>query len=140
MVVAGDRPSAAVRRTVRRAGAELVESPPDLRSILAQATVALAPMRCGSGVPIKVLEAWSAGVPVVASPWAAAGTSGRQGEDFLLAMTPIEWLTAILDLLDAPAERRRLAAAGRRRLAADYAPAVVRERLLASVAAAVAGL
>ncbi|MES1211435.1 MAG: glycosyltransferase, partial [Acidobacteriota bacterium] len=65
IVVAGDRPAPAVRRAVAKAGprVRLIESPRDMRSILAQATLALAPMRCGSGVPIKVLEAWAAGVP-----------------------------------------------------------------------------
>lgn len=135
VVVAGDRPRPALRRAVERAGVELVESPPDLRAVLAQATLALAPMRCGSGVPIKVLEAWSVGVPVVASPWAVAGTSGRQGEDFWLVGHPIEWVRAVLDLLDDPEERRRLAENGRRRLAADYSRRTVRAALLGAVAA-----
>ncbi|HVF60490.1 MAG TPA: glycosyltransferase [Thermoanaerobaculia bacterium] len=140
VVVAGDRPGRAVRRAVARAGSgvELMPSPPDLGALLRRATLALAPLRCGSGLPIKVLEAWAAEVPVVASPWAAAGTTCRPGEDLRLAERPAEWVEAVLGLLDDPAERQRLAAAGRRRLAADYAPAVVRERLLASVEAAVA--
>jgi glycosyltransferase involved in cell wall biosynthesis len=140
VVVAGDRPGRAVRRAVARAGSgvELVPSPPDLGALLRRATLALAPLRCGSGLPIKVLEAWAAGVPVVASPWAAAGTTARPGEDLRLADRPAEWVEAVLGLLDGRAERQRLAAAGRRRLAADYAPAVVRERLLASVVVAVA--
>ncbi|HEX5759791.1 MAG TPA: glycosyltransferase family 4 protein [Thermoanaerobaculia bacterium] len=137
VVVAGDRPQAVVRRAVAEAGeaVELIASPPDLRSLLQQATLALAPMRCGSGVPIKVLEAWSVGVPVVASPWAVAGTTGRQGEDFWLVGHPIEWVRAILDLLGEPAERERLGQNGRRRLAADYSRPVVRGQLLASLRA-----
>src|SRR5947209_6926164 len=83
LVVAGDRPTARLRREVEAAGARLIESPRDLRSVIAQATLSIAPMRCGSGVPIKVLEAWAVGVPVVATPWAAAGTNGRQGEDLI---------------------------------------------------------
>ncbi|HEX7184563.1 MAG TPA: glycosyltransferase family 4 protein [Thermoanaerobaculia bacterium] len=133
IVVAGDRPASAIRRAVARAGAgvRLVESPRDMRSILAQSTLALAPMRCGSGVPIKVLEAWAVGVPVIATPWAVAGTSGRQGEDFRIVGThPIEWVTAVLELLEDPAARQRLAESGRRRLAADYSREVVRAQLL----------
>jgi glycosyltransferase involved in cell wall biosynthesis len=134
VVVAGDRPSAAVRRAVERAGVRLIESPRDMRSIIAQATLSLAPMRCGSGVPIKVLEAWAVGTPVVATPWAVAGTSGRQGEDFRVVGThPIEWVSAILELLDDPAARHRLAESGRKRLAADYSRDVVRDQLLGVV-------
>jgi glycosyltransferase involved in cell wall biosynthesis len=134
VVVAGDRPTAALRRTVARAGVRLIESPRDMRSIIAQATLSLAPMRCGSGVPIKVLEAWAAGTPVVATPWAVAGTSGRQGEDFRVVGThPIEWVSAINELLDDPAARRRLAENGRRRLEADYTREIVRDQLLTAV-------
>jgi glycosyltransferase involved in cell wall biosynthesis len=134
VVVAGDRPTAAVRRAVTRAGVRLIESPRDMRSVIAQATLSLAPMRCGSGVPIKVLEAWSVGTPVVATPWAVAGTSGRQGEDFRIVGThPIEWVGAVQELLDDPAASARLAESGRRRLAADYSREVVRDQLLAAV-------
>jgi glycosyltransferase involved in cell wall biosynthesis len=133
VVVVGDRPAKAVRQAVTAAGegVRLIESPRDLRSVLEQATLALAPMRCGAGFPIKVLEAWACGVPVVASPWAVAGTSGRQGEDFrVVGQHPIEWVSAILELLDDPAQRQRLADSGRRRLAADYSRETVRDQLL----------
>ncbi|HWN43699.1 MAG TPA: glycosyltransferase family 4 protein [Thermoanaerobaculia bacterium] len=131
IVVAGERPAAAIRREIERAGVKLIESPRDMRSIISQATLSLAPMRCGSGVPIKVLEAWAVGVPVVATPWAVAGTSGRQGEDFRLVGThPIEWVHAIEELLEDPIARQRLAESGRRRLAADYSRETVREQLL----------
>ncbi|HKH48280.1 MAG TPA: glycosyltransferase family 4 protein [Thermoanaerobaculia bacterium] len=133
VVVAGDRPAPEIRRAVAKAGprVRLLESPRDMRSVLAQSTLALAPMRCGSGVPVKVLEAWAVGVPVIATPWAVAGTSGRQGEDFQVVGThPIEWVRAILELLDDPEARERLCENGRRRLAADYSREVVRDQLL----------
>src|SRR4029077_6237579 len=79
LVVAGDRPPPGLARRLQAAGGTLVVAPPDLRGLLATATVAIAPLRCGSGVPLKVLDAWSAGVPVVASPFAAAGVGGGGG-------------------------------------------------------------
>jgi glycosyltransferase involved in cell wall biosynthesis len=142
LVAAGDRPSRAVRLAVARAGGAgggvtLLASPADVRPVLAAATVALAPLRGGSGVPVKILEAWSAGVPVIASPWAAAGTTARPGEDLRVAATPEDWVEAVLDLLDRPAERSRLADNGRRRLVADYSRAAARAAWLSAVSAAV---
>lgn len=137
IVVAGDRPSRALRRAVGKAGpgVRLVETPRDMRSIISQATISLAPMRCGSGVPIKVLEAWAVGVPVLASSWAVAGTSGRQGEDFrLVGQHPVEWVGAITELLDHPAARQWLVENGRRRLAVDYSRETVRRQLLDLIA------
>lgn len=131
LVVAGDRPSPRLRASIEKAGARLIESPRDMRSVLSQATLSIAPMRCGSGVPIKVLEAWAVGVPVLASSWAVAGTSGRQGEDFMLVgQHPVEWVAAVTDLLDNPSARRWLVENGRRRLAADYSRETVRQQTL----------
>jgi glycosyltransferase involved in cell wall biosynthesis len=144
LVIAGDRPRARLRRIVAAAGGAtgavtLVESPPDVRRLLAGATVALAPMRCGSGVPVKILEAWAEGVPVVASAWAAAGTPGVPGEDMLVASSPRQWAEVLSDLLQDPTARRRLAANGRRRLQADCSREAVKAQLLAAVAAAARG-
>lgn len=120
VVLAGARPAASLRRLARAPGVELLDSPPDLATVLAGARVALAPLRCGSGQPLKILEAWQAGVPVVASPWAAAGTAARDGEDLVVAGEPAEWVAAVERLLDEPALARCLVLSARRRLAADY--------------------
>lgn len=131
LVIAGDRPPPALRRAVESAGARLIETPRDMRSVIAQATISIAPMRCGSGVPIKVLEAWAVGVPVLATSWAVAGTSGRQGEDFMLVgQHPVEWVAAVTDLLENPSARNWLIENGRRRLAADYSRETVRQQVL----------
>ncbi len=125
LVLAGSRLPELVARAGAEAGAEIRPAPADLGAEIAGATASLAPMRCGAGQPLKVMEAWSAGVPVVATPWTALGTTGRPGEDLLVASGVEEWRRAVLALLDDPALGARLAAAGRRRLVADYAPAAV---------------
>jgi polysaccharide biosynthesis protein PslH len=117
LVVAGERPPAGLARRLARAGGELVGRPPNLRELIATATVAVAPLRCGSGVPLKVLDAWAAGVPVVASPFAAAGADATPGSDLLVAAEPAEWEEQVRTLLADVGLRRRLAAAGRERIA-----------------------
>lgn len=133
LLVAGARPGRALKRAAARAGANLVASPPDLGALLSRAQVSLAPMRCGSGVPIKILEAWAQGLPVVASPWAAAGTTAEPGRELEIADTPEEWVEALVELLCDPNRRAQLAAAGRRRLLEDYAPDVIGGRVLGAV-------
>jgi polysaccharide biosynthesis protein PslH len=134
--VAGSRPGRALRRALARSGAALTESPEDLAPFLRRATVALAPMRGGAGQPMKVVEAWAAGVPVVATPWTAAGTTGVPGEDLLVADDPEAWCRQVLALVDDPERRARIAASARERLRRDYAPASVAARLREVVAGA----
>lgn len=129
LLVAGHRPSRRLIRALAAAGARLEESPPNLRPVFERATVALAPMRGGAGQPMKVLEAWRAGVPVVATPWAAAGTTGAPGEDLLVAGDAESWCQAVETLLDDEELRVRIAASARRRLARDYSAEGVRRRL-----------
>jgi glycosyltransferase involved in cell wall biosynthesis len=137
LVCAGSRAPQALRRELRRAGAELLDDPPELRAVLASATIALAPLQCGSGVPIKVLEAWSAGTPVVASRWGAAGVDGDGALE--IADTPAEWIEVLGRLLDSPERRATLVTAARRRLSRRYSPEAVRKGFLESVDLAIDG-
>lgn len=136
--VAGSRPGRSLRRALAASGARLTEAPADLAPFLRRATVALAPMRGGAGQPMKVVEAWAAGVPVVATPWAAAGTTGVPGEDLLVAEGSEDWCRAVLALVDDPERRARLAASARARLRQDYSTETVRRRLAEVVAGALA--
>ncbi len=136
LLLAGARPPRDLIRAAARAGVRLIADPPELAPILAGAALALVPLEAGSGVPIKLLEAWAAAVPVVASPWAAAGAAGRAGIDHLAADTPGDWAEAVARLLDRPDEARRLAEAGRERLAELWS----QQRLDAELARALASL
>lgn len=131
--LAGARAPGRLRDAVAGCGGRILDAPPDLGAVIAASAVAVAPLRCGSGVPIKILEAWSAGIPVLATPYAAGGTTGVPGEDLLVAESADEWVQALSRLLEDRALRERLVASARRRLARDYGERVLRERLLASL-------
>jgi glycosyltransferase involved in cell wall biosynthesis len=73
-------------------------------------------------------------VPVIASPWAAAGTAGRAWEDFLVVDTPGEWLQALTTLLDDREQRSRLVVSARARLAEIYSRRRISGELLKLVA------
>lgn len=61
------------------------------------------------------------GVPVVTSRVAAGGVDAESVKHFLVADTTEEYSAAILRILDDPAERQRLALAGRQRMLSNHA-------------------
>ena len=93
---------------------------PDVRPYLAAATVACVPLIAGSGTKYKVLEALSAGLPVVCTPLATEGLPLESGRHLLVEETDEGLAGAILRVLDDPALARRLAEEGRREVEARH--------------------
>ena len=87
---------------------------------IARAAVVVAPLRAGSGTRIKILQAWAAARPVVATPLAAEGLDARDGENILLAETPDRFAQAIGSLLADTDSRNRIGAAGRQTFERHY--------------------
>jgi len=94
-------------------GVEVVGQVPDVRPYLASAAVAVAPLRIARGLQNKVLEAMAMAKPVVASPQALAALKDKPDLPTQTAATPLEWTEQVGRLLDAPALRQQLGAAGR---------------------------
>ena len=130
LLVVGRDPVPAVR-ALAGPGVEVVGEVPEIQPYFARAAVYVVPMRMGSGARIKLLEAWAAGVPVVATTAGAAGLAGRADEHLLVADDPATLATQIGRLLVDPALAQRLAAAGRALVATRYDWSVIRPQLLA---------
>jgi len=87
---------------------------------IARGAVVIAPLRTGSGTRVKVLEAWAAGRPVVATHIAAEGLDINDGVDITLEAEPRGFAAAVCRLLANEAERTRLARGGQHTLSAKY--------------------
>jgi glycosyltransferase involved in cell wall biosynthesis len=121
LAIVGADPSRAVRRRGELPGGTVTGSVPDVRPYLRRAAAMVAPLNIARGTQNKILEAMAAGVPVVTSAVAAGGVDALEWEHFLVARTPGEYAQAVLHVLENPAERRRLAAAGRARMLSHHA-------------------
>ncbi|NLF30011.1 MAG: glycosyltransferase [Planctomycetes bacterium] len=85
----------------------------DVRPWLWDAAAVALPMRIGTGVKNKLLEAWAAGKAVVATPLACQGVPAAPGENLLVAEGPSALAESIASLLRDPAMRDRLGRRGR---------------------------
>jgi len=121
LLVVGADPSRAVVKLGRLPGVTVTGSVPDVRSYLGRAALTVAPLKIARGTQNKILEAMAAGVPVVASRLAAGGVDAVANDHFLVASTPEEYAQAVLQILDHPAQRQRLSAAGRERMLSHHA-------------------
>lgn len=85
----------------------------DVRIPVAEAAVAIAPIRQGGGTRLKILEAMALGTPVVATTKGAEGLDVADDEHLLLADDPEGFAAAVLRLLADAALSVRLAADAR---------------------------
>lgn len=75
---------------------------PDLTSFYRDAAVFVAPLRYGSGIKIKVLDAISRGIPVVLTSIAKEGLPLTDGEGIFVADEPDDFAEKVLMLLQNP--------------------------------------
>jgi hypothetical protein len=80
------------------------------------------PLRIGSGIRMRILEAWARGVPVVATSVASAGLDPSDPPAVWQADTAVEFVRAFRELAASPARAVALADAGRATLARWHAP------------------
>jgi glycosyltransferase involved in cell wall biosynthesis len=92
---------------------EITGTVPDVRPWLLQAEVAVCPMRRGTGIKNKLLEAGALGLPIVATGSALGDVNLRDGQEVLIRDEPAAIAAAIVELLGDPAARRRLGGAAR---------------------------
>ncbi len=85
----------------------------DIRPWLWRCRVAVLPMRVGTGIKNKLLEAWACGCPVVATTRACQGIPARHGDNLLVADTPQEIAAAAARIINDEDLRLALGRRGR---------------------------
>jgi glycosyltransferase involved in cell wall biosynthesis len=94
-------------------GIEIAGTVPDIRPELARARVAVAPLLVGGGTRIKILEAFAAGRPVVATTVGAEGLGLQDGDAALLRDDADGFAQAVLALLGDAAHAAAMGGRGR---------------------------
>ena len=130
LVIAGSHPGPGVR-ALEASGAVLHADIPAaaLRALYAEARVAIAPLRFGAGVKLKVAEALREGTPLVTTPIGAEGLPGI-GAVAAIAETPSAFAAAVVALLTDDAQWREFSAAQLAYARTHLTTAALRRRFL----------
>ncbi|NDP38742.1 MAG: TIGR03087 family PEP-CTERM/XrtA system glycosyltransferase [Rhodoferax sp.] len=129
LLIVGADPSPAMRKLADLPGVTVTGSVPDVRPFIRKSALMVAPLNIARGTQNKILEAMAMGVPVVTSSIAAGGVDAESKTHFLVADTPAACAQAIMKIVESPAERNRLAVAGRQRMLSHHAWPRSMERL-----------
>ncbi|PHV12114.1 TIGR03087 family PEP-CTERM/XrtA system glycosyltransferase [Chitinimonas sp. BJB300] len=121
LLIVGADPTPAMRKLGELPGVTVTGSVPDVRPYIRKSALMVAPLNIARGTQNKILEAMAMGVPVVTSTIAAGGVDADAESHLLVADTPEQLAQAILRVVDDPAERQRLAEAGRERMLSHHA-------------------
>lgn len=109
LVLAGADPPAAHTYADFAENLEMAGFVEDVRQPLARYSVFVCPILSGSGVRVKLLEAFAAGIPVVSTTVGAEGLAQKDGEFCALADTPQAFAGRVAELLENPAQAADMA-------------------------------
>jgi sugar transferase (PEP-CTERM/EpsH1 system associated) len=93
---------------------------PDIRAAYASARVFVAPMRVGTGLQNKLLEAMAMHLPCVTTPLANNALGGTHGQELCVAETAAAIANGIISLLDNPGAAEAMATRGQEFVKARY--------------------
>jgi len=127
--IVGKDPPPAVQRLAEDPRIQVTGTVPDLRPHLAQATVAVCPLRYGVGIQAKALEAMAMATPVVASPQVARALGARVGQALLTGEGAAGLAQGIQTVLERPGLAAALGYQGRRHVEAHHDWRILAARL-----------
>lgn len=127
--IVGNHPTKQVKQLEKHDGVVVTGYVPDIRPYFEKASIFVAPLRAGSGIQTKNLEAMAMQTPVVTTSIGAMGLEAEQEKEVIIADTPEGFAQRVIDLIENPKRRKSVAMAGRKRVEISYDWSVLVERL-----------
>ena len=130
-VVAGASAPDWLASVLESSGIEFLGPVADIREVLGRYAIFAAPILSGSGVRVKLLEAFASGIPVVATSLAAEGLCKPGDAEAWIEDKDEAFAEAIVALLSSPAQGRALARTARASVERNWDRRATVSRLLA---------
>jgi glycosyltransferase involved in cell wall biosynthesis len=132
LVIAGSDPPPAHAYADYAEHLEMLGYVEDVREPLGRYSVFVCPILSGSGVRVKLLEAFAAGIPVVSTRVGAEGLASGDGEFCALADDPAMFAERVLELLEEPEAAAEMATRARAEVEAHWDMAAITAKLVES--------
>jgi glycosyltransferase involved in cell wall biosynthesis len=132
LVIAGSDPPPPHAYADHAANLEMLGYVDDVRDPLARYSVFVCPILSGSGVRVKLLEAFAAGIPVVSTSVGAEGLTNADGAICAIADDPAAFAGRALDLLRDPDAAAQMAMRARADVEANWDMAAITRKLVGS--------
>jgi GT2 family glycosyltransferase len=114
LIVAGSGNTKRLGARAQHPSIEMKGFVPDIQELLKTAAVLICPVLSGSGVRVKLLEAFAAGIPVVSTRLGAEGLLGAGDPVCAVGDTPAEFAEGVLKLLNDSVRAGEMAKRARR--------------------------
>jgi GT2 family glycosyltransferase/glycosyltransferase involved in cell wall biosynthesis len=102
----------------------------DIQPLFATCAVFVCPIRSGSGVRVKLLEAFASGIPVVSTTLGAEGLARKDGEFCALADDPRAFADSVIRVLEDSTFAQEIAGRARQEVETNWDMAVITARLV----------
>ncbi|MHB1457498.1 MAG: glycosyltransferase family 4 protein, partial [Armatimonadota bacterium] len=130
LTIAGSQPSPAIQSLESEPDISVTGFVEDIDSIARKCGVFIVPLRSGSGVRVKILNALAMGLPIVSTSIGAEGLDVRDDEHLLIADTPHDFANSVIRILTDPDLAQTLGLNGRAFVCDNYSWETTGNRLL----------
>jgi len=101
----------------------------DMEATLSSMQVYVCPLKTGTGIKNRVLQAMGVGMPIISTSWGNKGINAVSGRDMLIADTTDEFVAKVLLLLNNSDYRKKLGENAKRFVAENFSPLTVKTLL-----------
>jgi O-antigen biosynthesis protein len=130
LVIVGSDPPPAHTYADTEGHLEMLGFVDDVREPLGRYAVFICPILSGSGVRVKLLEAFAAGIPVVSTAVGAEGLADQDGEFCALSDSPEGFADRVVKMIEDPAAAAAMARRARAEVEAHWDMAAITRKLV----------
>lgn len=130
LTIAGSNPSPVIQSLASEPDISVTGFVDDADELARKCGVFIVPLRSGSGVRVKILNALAMGLPIVSTTIGVEGLDVRNGEHLLIADTPADFAESVIRVLTDSDLAQKLGVNGRKFVCDNYSWETVNNRLL----------